>query len=291
MEDKVNLEIITTPSGAELTSIKYHGEEFLHQGEKVLDSNGKVYWKRRAPILFPIVGSLKNNTTIINGEKFEMLQHGFARDMKFDILKISEREHIYVLKYNQETLKMYPFKFELYVSYLIDNNKLIVKYKVKNLDDKTMFFGIGGHPAFAINLKENKYRLEFDEKEENAKFYQLDNGLISYKNNYINKSIMSNEKSISIGKDTFTHDAIIMGNLKSKKIRLIENNNTRLVLDFTGFKYLGIWSKKNAPFICIEPWYTTADYTDSNSIFEEKKDNIKLEENEEFECSYSITFE
>lgn len=287
----MNLEIITTPSGAELTSIKYHGEEFLHQGEKVLDSNGKVYWKRRAPILFPIVGSLKNNTTIINGEKFEMLQHGFARDMKFDILKISEREHIYVLKYNQETLKMYPFKFELYVSYLIDNNKLIVKYKVKNLDDKTMFFGIGGHPAFAINLKENKYRLEFDEKEENAKFYQLDNGLISYKNNYINKSIMSNEKSISIGKDTFTHDAIIMGNLKSKKIRLIENNNTRLVLDFTGFKYLGIWSKKNAPFICIEPWYTTADYTDSNSILEEKKDNIKLEENEEFECSYSITFE
>lgn len=287
----MNLEIITTPSGAELTSIKYHGEEFLHQGEKVLDINGKVYWKRRAPILFPIVGSLKNNTTIINGEKFEMLQHGFARDMKFDILKISEREHIYVLKYNQETLKMYPFKFELYVSYLIDNNKLIVKYKVKNLDDKTMFFGIGGHPAFAINLKENKYRLEFDEKEENAKFYQLDNGLISYKNNYINKSIMSNEKSISIGKDTFTHDAIIMGNLKSKKIRLIENNNTRLVLDFTGFKYLGIWSKKNAPFICIEPWYTTADYTDSNSIFEEKKDNIKLEENEEFECSYSITFE
>lgn len=287
----MNLEIITTPSGAELTSIKYHGEEFLHQGEKVLDSNGKVYWKRRAPILFPIVGSLKNNTTTINGEKFEMLQHGFARDMKFDILKISEREHIYVLKYNQETLKMYPFKFELYVSYLIDNNKLIVKYKVKNLDDKTMFFGIGGHPAFAINLKENKYRLEFDEKEENAKFYQLDNGLISYKNNYINKSIMSNEKSISIGKDTFTHDAIIMGNLKSKKIRLIENNNTRLVLDFTGFKYLGIWSKKNAPFICIEPWYTTADYTDSNSIFEEKKDNIKLEENEKFECSYSITFE
>ena len=287
----MNLEIITTPSGAELTSIKYHGEEFLHQGEKVLDSNGKVYWKRRAPILFPIVGSLKNNTTIINGEKFEMLQHGFARDMKFDMLKISEREHIYVLKYNQETLKMYPFKFELYVSYLIDNNKLIVKYKVKNLDDKTMFFGIGGHPAFAINLKENKYRWEFDEKEENAKFYQLDNGLISYKNNYINKSIMSNEKSISIGKDTFTHDAIIMGNLKSKKIRLIENNNTRLVLDFTGFKYLGIWSKKNAPFICIEPWYTTADYTDSNSIFEEKRDNIKLEENEEFECSYSITFE
>ena len=287
----MNLEIITSPSGAELTSIKYHGIEFLHQGEKVLDKDGKVYWKRRAPILFPIVGSLKNNTTIINGKKYEMSQHGFARDMKFDIVKISEREHIYVLKYNEETLKMYPFKFELYVSYIVDNNKLTVNYKVKNLDDKAMFFGIGGHPAFAVNLKDNRYRLEFDKTEENLRFYQLDNGLISYKNDYINKSLMSNNKSIEIKKDTFLHDAIIMRDLVSQKVRLIENENTKLVFDFTGFKYLAFWSKKNAPFVCIEPWYTTADYTDSNQIFEDKKDNIKLEVNKEFECSYSITFE
>lgn len=199
----MNLEIITSPSGAELTSIKYHGIEFLHQGEKVLDKDGKVYWKRRAPILFPIVGSLKNNTTIINGKKYEMSQHGFARDMKFDIVKISEREHIYVLKYNEETLKMYPFKFELYVSYIVDNNKLTVNYKVKNLDDKAMFFGIGGHPAFAVNLKDNRYRLEFDKTEENLRFYQLDNGLISYKNDCINKSLMSNNKSIEIKKRYF----------------------------------------------------------------------------------------
>lgn len=287
----MNLEIITSPSGAELTSIKYHGIEFLHQGERVLDKDGKVYWKRRAPILFPIVGSLKNNTTIINGKKYEMSQHGFARDMKFDIVKISEREHIYVLKYNEETLKMYPFKFELYVSYIVDNNKLTVNYKVKNLDDKAMFFGIGGHPAFAVNLKDNRYRLEFDKTEENLRFYQLDNGLISYKNDYINKSLMSNNKSIEIKKDTFSHDAIIMRDLVSQKVRLIENENTKLVFDFTGFKYLAFWSKKNAPFVCIEPWYTTADYTDSNQIFEDKKDNIKLEVNKEFECSYSITFE
>lgn len=287
----MSLEIITTPSGAELSSIKYHGKELLHQGDKVLDKDGKVYWKRKAPILFPIVGSLKNNTTIINGKKFEMPQHGFARDMKFDIVKISEREHIYVLKYNEETLKMYPFKFELYISYIVENNKLTVKYRVKNLDNKTMFFGIGGHPAFAVNLKENKYRLEFDKTEEKARFYQLDNGLISYKNDYVNNSLMSNNKSINIGKDTFTHDAIIMRDLVSQKVRLIENDDTKLVFDFSGFKYLAFWSKKNAPFVCIEPWYTTADYTDSNQIFEEKKDNIRLEANKEFECKYSITFE
>lgn len=287
----MKLEIITTPSGAELTSIKFQGKEYLHQGENVLDKEGKVYWKRRAPILFPIVGSLKNNATTIQGKRYEMSQHGFARDMKFDIINISEREHTYMLRYNEETLKMYPFKFELYVSYLVDNDKLTVKYIVKNLDDKSMFFGIGGHPAFAIDLRENKYRFEFDKIEENERFYQLDNGLISYKDNYINKSLLSNNKCINIQKDTFTHDAIIMSDLESQKVRLIENERTKLEVDFTGFKYLAFWSKKNAPFVCIEPWYTTADYTDSDQVFENKKDNIKLEIGEQFECEYSIKFE
>ena len=286
----MNLEIITTPNGAELTSIKYNGKEYLHQGEKVLDKNGKIYWKRRAPILFPIVGSLKNNTTIIDGKKYNMSQHGFARDMKFDIVSISEREHTYVLRYNEETLKMYPYKFELYVSYLVDNNKLTIKYRIKNLDDKAMFFGVGGHPAFVIDLKNNKYRLEFEKVEENIRFYQLDNGLISYKNNYINSSLLSNNRCLEIKKDTFTHDAIIMSNLNSDKIRLIENENTRLELCFSSFKYLAIWAKKEAPFVCIEPWLTTADYVDSNQQFKEKKDNIMLDPLKEYECEYSVIF-
>ena len=286
----MNLEIITTPSGAELTSIKYNGKEYLHQGDKVLDKDGKVYWKRRAPILFPIVGSLKNNTTIIDGKKYNMSQHGFARDMKFDIVSISEREHTYVLKYNEETLKMYPYKFELYVTYLVDKNKLTVKYRIKNLDDKTMFFGLGGHPAFVIDLKNNKYRLEFEKVEENIRFYQLDNGLISYKNNYINSNLLSNNKYLDIKRDTFTHDAIIMSNLNSEKIRLIENENIRLELCFSSFKYLAICAKKEAPFVCIEPWLTTADYVDSNQQFKEKKDNIKLDSLKEYECEYSVIF-
>ena len=286
----MNLEIITTPNGAELTSIKYNGKEYLHQGEKVLDKNGKIYWKRRAPILFPIVGSLKNNTTIIDGKKYNMSQHGFARDMKFDIVSISEREHTYVLRYNEETLKMYPYKFELYVSYLVDNNKLTIKYRIKNLYDKAMFFGVGGHPAFVIDLKNNKYRLEFEKLEENIRFYQLDNGLISYNNNYINSSLLSNNRCLEIKKDTFTHDAIIMSNLNSDKIRLIENENTRLELCFSSFKYLAIWAKKEAPFVCIEPWLTTADYVDSNQQFKEKKDNIMLDSLKEYECEYSVIF-
>lgn len=286
----MKLEIVTSPIGAELTSIKYNSEERLHQGESVLDKEGKVFWKRHAPVLFPIVGSLKNNTTYIDGKKYEMSQHGFARDMVFDIVNISEREHTYVLKYNEDTLKMYPYKFELYISYIIEDNKLTVTYKVKNLDIRPIYFGIGGHPAFIIDLKNNKYKVEFENEENNIKFSQLDAGLISYKNNYINNSLMSNNRCIEISKDTFSHDAIIMSGLSSRKLRLYENNIEKLEFEFGQFKYLSLWSKKNAPFLCIEPWQTTADYTDSNQDFTLKKDNIKLEVNEEYKCSYSIIF-
>ena len=254
----VNLEIVTTPNGAELKSIIYQGREYLHQGENVLDEDGNVYWKRRAPILFPIVGALKNNTTKIGEKDFHMSQHGFARDMKFDIVKISEREHTYVLKYNEETLKMYPYKFELYVTYTIRNNSLTVTYKVNNVED--------------------------------VRFLQLENGLVSYNNDYVNSSCMTDKKIINIKKDTFAHDAIIMSDLKSKRVRLIENDKELLEMDFSGFKYLALWSKKNAPFICIEPWYNTADYTDSNGMFLDKKDIIKLEVNKSFKCEYTITF-
>lgn len=286
----MKLEIVTSPIGAELTSIKYNSEERLHQGESVLDKEGKVFWKRHAPVLFPIVGSLKNNTTYIDGKKYEMSQHGFARDMVFDIVNISEREHTYVLKYNEDTLKMYPYKFELYISYIIEDNKLTIIYKVKNLDIRPIYFGIGGHPAFIIDLKNNKYKVEFENEENNIKFSQLDAGLISYKNNYINNSLMSNNRCIEIRKDTFSHDAIIMSGLSSRKLRLYENNIEKLEFEFGQFKYLSLWSKKNAPFLCIEPWQTTADYTDSNQDFTLKKDNIKLEVNEEYKCSYSIIF-
>ena len=219
-----------------------------------------------------------------------MSQHGFARDMVFDIVNISEREHTYVLKYNENTLKMYPYKFELYISYFIEENKLTVIYKVRNLDIRPIYFGIGGHPAFIIDLKNNKYKVEFENEENNIKFSQLDAGLISYKNNYINNSLMSNNRCIEISKDTFSHDAIIMSGLSSRKLRLYENNIEKLEFEFGQFKYLSLWSKKNAPFLCIEPWQTTADYTDSNQDFTLKKDNIKLEVNEEYKCSYSIIF-
>lgn len=282
------LKIQTKKSGAELTSIKYNGKEMLFQGAKVLDSNGNIYWKRQAPILFPIVGQLKNSQTQIEGEIYEMSQHGFARDMDFEEISKTENKHHYMLKYNEETLKKYPYKFELHVIYEIIGDTLTVTYKVKNIDDKTIYFGLGGHPAFNCDYSNGEYEISFSENEDKIEFLKLKNGLIDTEKA---QNILQDNK-IYLKEDTFDNDAVIMKNLKSNKVILQnhETNQKMLELDFTGFPYLALWSKKGAPFVCIEPWQNTADRIDSTQIYKDKENIIELPKDKKFECKYSIKF-
>ena len=270
------LEIKTINKGAELVSVKLNDIEKLHDGES--------FWNRHSPILFPIVGKLKDNKTIINGNVYEMGQHGFARDCEFE--EISENS--YVLKSSDETLKKFPFKFELYVSYEVNGNKLTTKYKVINKDEKEMIFGLGGHPAFACHYSTGKYRIDFEEIEDDIEIVQLENGLISNKKIPLKKYFKENR--IFLDKNTFENDAIIMKNLKSKKVFLRTEQKKVLSFDFTGFKYLAIWSKPDAPFVCIEPWFNTADNIDSKGNFEEKENILRLNPNEEFNAEYIVEF-
>ena len=282
------LKIQTKKLGAELTSIQHNGKEKLFQGAKVLDSSGNVFWKRQAPILFPIVGQLKNSKNEIDGKIYEMSQHGFARDMEFEEISKTETKHHYMLKYNDETLKKYPYKFELHVIYEVQENTLTVTYKVKNIDDKTIWFGLGGHPAFNCNYSNNEYEITFPEKEDKIKFLKLKDGLIDTKNA---ENILQDNK-IHLKEDTFDNDAIIMKNIKSNKV-ILQNHETNqkiLEFDFTGFPYLALWSKKGAPFVCIEPWQNTSDKIDSTQIYKDKENIIELPQNKEFKCKYSIKF-
>lgn len=282
------LEIQTKKSGAELTSIKHNGKEMLFQGSQVLDSKGKAFWKRQAPILFPIVGQLKNSQTEIEEKIYEMSQHGFARDMEFKEILKTESKHQYTLKYNEETLKKYPYKFELDVIYEVIEDTLTVTYQVKNIDDKTIYFGLGGHPAFNCNYSNGEYEIVFLEKEDNIEFLKLKDGLIDKEKA---KNILQNNK-IHLNENIFDNDAIIMKNIKSNKVVLQNHVTTQKILefDFTGFPYLALWSKKGAPFVCIEPWQNTADRIDSTQIYKDKEDIIELQKDEEFECKYLIKF-
>ncbi len=282
------LKIQTKKEGAELTSIQYNDKEMLFQGAQVLDSNGNTFWKRQAPILFPIVGQLKNSKKEIEGKKYEMSQHGFARDMKFEEISKTENEHHYMLKYNEETLKKYPYKFELHVIYEIEKDTLIVTYKVKNVDEKSIYFGLGGHPAFNCDYSNGEYEIAFSENEDEIEFLKLKDGLIDTE---IADNILEDNK-IYLKENTFDNDAVIMKNIKSNKVVLQNHKTNKKILefDFTGFPYLALWSKKGAPFVCIEPWQNTADRIDSTQIYKDKENIIKLEKNKEFECKYSIKF-
>ena len=280
------LKIQTKKSGAELTSVQYNGKEMLFQGAKVLDSNGNIYWKRQAPILFPIVGQLKNSQTQIEGETYEMSQHGFARDMDFEEISKTENKHHYMLKYNEGTLKKYPYKFELHVIYEIIGDTLTVTYKVKNIDDKIIYFGLGGHPAFNCDYSNGEYEILFSENENKIEFLKLKNGLIDTEKA---QNILQDNK-IYLKEDTFDNDAVIMKNLKSNKVVLQnhETNQKILELDFTGFPYLALWSKKGAPFVCIEPWQNTADKIDSVQIYKDKENIIELPKDKEYKCEFKI---
>ena len=268
------IEIKTCSKGAELISLKFNGEEKLHDGLN--------FWNRHSPILFPIVGQIKNNKTIIEGEEYSMTQHGFARDMEFKELK----ENYYVLEYNEETLKKFPYKFELHVWYEIFGDSLVVNYKVVNKDNKQIMFGLGAHPAFKCDYTNGKYSIEFDEKEDNIEILQLEDGLISNKKIEVSEIIKDNR--IKLNSESFINDAIIMKNIKSNKVFLKYEDKEILNFEFEDFPYLAIWSKVGASFVCIEPWFNTADKTDTIGELKNKENIILLEKNKEFSCKYKI---
>lgn len=282
------LEIKCSNHGAELTSIKLDGKEMLHQGNNVLDETGKAFWGRHAPILFPIVGKLKDNKTIINDSIYEMTQHGFARDMDFELIEKSDNYYKFVLKSNSETHKKYPFEFELYVEYVINNNELTTKYTVINKDNKEMTFGLGGHPAFICDYSSGNYDLLFEREEDKIEFYKLEDGLIKE----IQEQSILQDNKIELTKDIFNEDAIIMKNINSNVVTLFNKliNKKLLEFDFTGFPYLAIWSKKGAPFVCIEPWQNHTDSINSNGMFIEKENITKLNPEEQFSCNFKVKF-
>ena len=282
----MHTQMLTSKFGGELVSFKLNGVERIHQGEDCVDENGKVFWKRHSPVLFPTVGKLKKNQTIINGKTYEMPQHGFARDMDFDEISKTETKHHYMLKYNEETLKKYPYKFELHVIYEIIEDTLTVTYKVKNIDDKTIYFGLGGHPAFNCDYSNGEYEIVFNQKEDNLEFLKLKNGLIDTENA---KNIIQDNK-IWLKEDTFDNDAVIMKNIKSNKVTLQNHKTNQKILefDFTGFPFLALWSKKGAPFVCIEPWQNTADRIDGTQIYKNKENIIELPKDKEYKCEFKI---
>ena len=270
--------------GAELNSLQKIDEdlEYIWQGDS-------KYWNRHSPILFPIVGRLKNDSYFYQNQKYNMTQHGFARDKEFDVIK-NEADFIeFRLKSDEKTLEIYPFSFELYLSYKLEKSSLIISYKVVNKLDDKMLFSIGAHPAFNWTLKEDEkkedYFLEFENIKETKRYFLNDKGLV-----YKHEDLEIIDNKIALNKELFKNDALVFNDSNIKTLTLKNKNNENFVkLNFENFPYLGIWSKPTgAPFICIEPWFGVADEDSSNQNLEDKKRIITLQKDEIFSCFYSI---
>ena len=281
-----HLKISLSNHGGELHSIKGKKDntEFLWSGDE-------AYWKYHGPVLFPIVGKVFNGKYTVEGKTYELPQHGLARVRDFEMIEQTKNSISFELKYSEDTLKVYPFKFSLIIKYTLNDINLSIDYIVKNLDNKEMYFSIGAHPAFMCPIENDKfddYYFEFNKKE-NASIMQLVGpGYFSKEE----KPYLKDENIINLSTDLFKSDALVFKNLKSNKISLKSKTHKKyLEFDFGEFPYLGLWTKATgAPFVCIEPWFGHADFDGFNEEFKDKAAIQSLMPNKEFSCNYNISF-
>lgn len=278
----------TTISNSILTAqIKHLGAELFslksNQDKEYIWEGNPTFWGKHSPILFPIVGSLKNNSYSYNQKKYQLNRHGFAREMEFELIKKTEESATFSLISTVETKKVYPFDFELQICYSLDENKLNIDYKVINKTETTMPFAIGAHPAFALPGHFEEYNLEF-QQDESLKYHLLEEGLISNTTN----EIQLDNKQLGLNYHLFENDALVFKTLESKSITILKNETPILKVNFTDFPNLGIWTVVNAPFLCIEPWFGYSDTLNEYDDFCKKEAIQLLGENKFFESNYSI---
>lgn len=286
MEYKIKneyLELTVSSHGAEKQSlVSNKGVSYLRD----IDS----YWNRHAPLLFPIVGKLRDLKTFINNKEYHMGQHGFLRDQEFDLYKQTENSITLINKFSEETLKMYPFEYKVLVTYTLDGKTLKTNFEVVNDDYQVIPFNFGGHPGFKCPLYDGEkfedYTVKF-EKEENfdAPTVVPTNGTLDFDHTVRYDHI----KDLKLDYKYFEIDAIVIPNVKSNSVKLVNKEDKGIKFDFEGFPTLAIWTKPNAPFVCLEPWIGNADKYNSNYQFIEKNDMVFLNPGDKFDASYSIT--
>lgn len=265
--------------GAELKSVLKNDREYMWCADP-------AYWGRTSPVLFPIVGGLKDKRYIFDGKEYPMGQHGFARDCDFELTYSDESSVIYTLSSTADTKNKYPFDFRLEIGYKLDGSSIIISWRVINTGSNKMFFSIGAHPAF--NLKDGANYFGFDT--DLSIQYKLlgGGGLLDKYTEYT----LENNGGAEIVKGMFDKDALVVENNQAHEVSLMDSNMQPYVKVSFDAPLFGLWSPagKNAPFVCIEPWYGRCDGDDFNGSLEERDYCMMLEPEKEFYAEYSIEF-
>lgn len=280
------LTLSVSPHGAELCSITKQGREYLWQADP-------AYWKRHSPVLFPIVGSTWNNEYRHNGKVYFLTQHGFARDMDFTLVEKTEDSLHYQLTDSQETLEKYPFHFALDIVYRLQGNRIKVEWTVTNTGHTPMHFQIGAHPAFYFPYYDASTTargyLGFDATAKDLHYILIsDKGCADTSYQYPLE--LESDGLFPLDTHTFDKDALILEDNQVQAVTLYDNKkHAHLTLRFNT-PVVGLWSPpaKNAPFICIEPWYGRCDSVNYEGEYQDKDWMQHLQPREAFHGGYEI---
>lgn len=279
------LKVTINTKGAQLTSVvaKAENRELLWQ------ANPKI-WASHAPNLFPVVGQLINDELLVDGKTYTMGRHGFARNSEFVFLEGDDVHAVFSLPNSEKTLQIYPYKFDFQVIYTLIDNALRQTYKLISHDKKTIFFSVGGHPAFNVPFYAGEsyedYYLEFETPE------RLITHSISAEGFFTGETsqVATVKNRLNLKKSLFDKDALVFKDLKSREVCIKSDKHDKSVsVEFPHFNYLGIWAKGGGDFVCIEPWLGCADTADKHVDISQKEEIQQLKPGHVFEAAFFIS--
>lgn len=272
--------------GAELRSIKERADET----EYLWDGNPQ-WWKYSSPVLFPIVGKLQDGKYHVNGKEYELPGHGFGRISEYQLVERRQDYIEFALKWSEDTLASYPWKFQLNVAYALKDDSVEVIWKVQNLDDQEMVYSIGAHTAFRCPLVQGEEfsdcYLTFNQQEDNV------NMPLNSKGQFLKTpgEARLQGQQLDLNYEMFAGDALAYKGLKSDVVTICSHKSDKKVsMVAKDFPFWGFWTpaQGGAPFLCLEPWQGHADYEGYNGEFADREGSLKLAPGESQSFHYII---
>lgn len=277
------LRAVISPKGAELQSLtnKETGIEYLWSGDA-------AFWGKHSPVLFPIVGSIKEDTYFYKHKTYHLPRHGFARERIFLKDQLSLEEAVFSLSQDAETLSVYPFAFLLRLRYVLNENILACIYEISNTGYDELLFSVGAHPAFAVPMVDgtayNDYYLQFNETEQLHR-WKLEDGLIGD----CAEILIAPDGMLPLTHKLFYEDAIVLKNMRSNKITLGCSKHAHGIhFNFDNFPFFGIWASKDANFVCLEPWCGISDSVNHDQQLKNKDGIITLDPNTNWQRQWTV---
>lgn len=282
------MSVVVNELGSQMWSVKgADGTEYLWQGDE-------KYWSDRAISIFPYVARLTDESYYMDGVLHKMGIHGFAAASRFTAVKQEKDCLVLELEDNESTYAQYPRHFLLRHSYRLNGNTLEICFEVENRDEKTIYFGIGGHPGFCVPLKEGKkfedYRLRFSKACKPVKVGFSEDCFVDGTESPF---VLEEDTILPLQHNLFDHDAIVLKEMAETVTLECPDDSHKVTVSYPQMPYLGFWHmpKTDAPYVCIEPWCSLPAKKDQVTVFEEQKDLICVEAGKSYKNIWTITIE